>query len=81
MSNARAGRSRPAAVKSATASVAMDGLRTSAESDRDAEAYVNGELTAEELVARAKARCSNPPERRPRDADTRPEPGSRRTTA
>ncbi|MEN8650340.1 type II toxin-antitoxin system Phd/YefM family antitoxin [Streptomyces sp. 21So2-11] len=44
---------RRARVDSATASVAVEGLRTSPEADRDAEAYVDGELSADEAVARA----------------------------
>lgn len=52
------------AVESATASLAQEGLRASAESDRDAEAYVNGELSAEEAVARAVERYSSPAVRR-----------------
>ncbi|MBT2488212.1 type II toxin-antitoxin system Phd/YefM family antitoxin [Streptomyces sp. ISL-96] len=55
---------RRAVVESATASLALEGLRASAESDRDAEAYVNGELNAEEAVALAVARHSSAAVRR-----------------
>ncbi|MBT2528117.1 hypothetical protein J7E91_22535 [Streptomyces sp. ISL-99] len=55
---------RRAVVESATASLVMEGLRGSAESDRDAEAYVDGELSAEEAVARAVARYASSTERR-----------------
>jgi PHD/YefM family antitoxin component YafN of YafNO toxin-antitoxin module len=43
-------------MESATASVEAEGLRTSAAANRDAEAYVRGEISAEEMVARTIAR-------------------------
>lgn len=47
---------RRAAVESATGSLAAEGLRPSAESDRDVEEYVQGSLSAEDMVVRAVAR-------------------------
>lgn len=44
------------AVESATGSLAAEGLRPTAASDQDAEAYVRGSLSAEEMVDRALAR-------------------------
>jgi PHD/YefM family antitoxin component YafN of YafNO toxin-antitoxin module len=44
------------AVASATASVAAEGLATTGAADRDAEAYVQGEIDADTLVARAISR-------------------------
>ncbi|MEU3460041.1 type II toxin-antitoxin system Phd/YefM family antitoxin [Streptomyces sp. NPDC006733] len=41
------------AAESATGSIEAEGLRASAESDRDVEAYVRGGLSADEIVARA----------------------------
>lgn len=55
---------RRAAVESATASLAAEGFRASPESDGDAEAYINGDLSADEAVARAVARYSKSAERR-----------------
>lgn len=47
---------RRAAADSVSGSLAAEGLAPTPASDRDAEAYVRGELTAEEMAARAVAR-------------------------
>jgi hypothetical protein len=44
------------AAESATGSLAAEGLRPTPASDQDAEAYVRGTLSAEEMAARALAR-------------------------
>ncbi|GAB2893387.1 antitoxin VbhA family protein [Streptomyces mayteni] len=57
-------RERRLAVESATGSVAAEGLRTSAAADRDADAYVRGEISGDEMVARAIARHQGQEQRR-----------------
>lgn len=57
-------RERRLAVESATASVAAEGLRTSGAADRDADAWVRGEISGEEMVARAIARHRDQENRR-----------------
>ncbi|MFC1407147.1 MULTISPECIES: antitoxin VbhA family protein [Streptacidiphilus] len=47
---------RRAAVESVRGSLAAEGLETSTAYDDDAERYVSGSLTADELVARAEQR-------------------------
>ncbi|WP_416978764.1 antitoxin VbhA family protein [Streptomyces sp. T028] len=44
------------AVEAVTGSLAAEDLRPTARSDQDAEAYVRGTLSAEEMAARALAR-------------------------
>lgn len=57
---ALAGRaSRGAAVNSVTASLEAEGLRVSQPAEADASAYVRGDLSADEMVARAVGRHRN----------------------
>jgi len=52
---------RRAAVSSAVASVNAEGLTPSAAFDADAQAYVAGDLSADDLVERAEQRHRKPP--------------------
>ncbi|WP_370105120.1 antitoxin VbhA family protein [Streptacidiphilus sp. BW17] len=54
---------RRAAVKPAQGSLAAEGLAPSAEESADAEAYVKGELSADEMVERALSRHRPTPDR------------------
>jgi len=53
---------RRTAVESVRGSLAAEGLKATAEYDADAERYVSGDLTADELVARAERRHRKAPQ-------------------
>lgn len=55
---------RSAAVASASGSLAAEGLSAPPEADRDAQEYIRGGITAEEMASRAVARYAASPRRR-----------------